>query len=89
MPEIVRSHYRGRRARVVLGRLAWPQSDALRGRPDGRKLGTAMAGDLGNGRFDGASTGTEFRKLNPANTLWSKQLQLVRDIDTEAPVTWN
>ena len=46
---------------------------------------TAMAGDLGNGKFDGAWLVTNFENLNPANTLWSKQYNLYSKIDTEAP----
>lgn len=45
---------------------------------------TAMASDLGNGRFDGAWLVQNFEGLNPANTLWSKQYNLYSKIDTEA-----
>ncbi|MDH6159602.1 pimeloyl-ACP methyl ester carboxylesterase [Janthinobacterium sp. CG_23.4] len=51
----------------------------------GGSWATALAGDLGNGRFDGASLVQNFEKLNPANTLWSKQYNLYANIDTEAP----
>lgn len=45
---------------------------------------TAMVGDLGNGHFDGAWLVKNFEKLNPANTLWSKQYNLYASVDTEA-----
>ena len=37
---------------------------------------TALMGDLGNGKFDGAWLVTNFENLNPANTYWSKQYNL-------------
>lgn len=46
---------------------------------------TALAGDLGNGKFDGAWLVSNFENLNPANTLWRKHYNLYRKIDTEAP----
>src|SRR5512147_1425031 len=46
---------------------------------------TALAGDLGNGKFDGAWLVQNFENLNPANTLWTKQYNLYSKIDTEAP----
>jgi pimeloyl-ACP methyl ester carboxylesterase len=46
---------------------------------------TALAGDLGNGKFDGAWLVQNFENQNPANTLWSKQYNLYSKIDTEAP----
>ena len=51
----------------------------------GGSWATALAGDLGNGLFDGASLVQNFEKLNPANTLWTKQYNLYANIDTEAP----
>jgi hypothetical protein len=45
---------------------------------------TALAGDLGAGRFDGAHLVQNFENQNPANTLWSKQYGLWSRIDTEA-----
>jgi pimeloyl-ACP methyl ester carboxylesterase len=45
---------------------------------------TALFGDLGNGKFDGAWLVANFEHLNPANTLWSKQYNLYSKIDTEA-----
>jgi pimeloyl-ACP methyl ester carboxylesterase len=46
---------------------------------------TALAGDLGAGKFDGAWLVQNFENQNPANTLWSKQYNLYSQIDTEAP----
>ena len=46
---------------------------------------TALASDLGNGKFDGAGLVQNFEGLNPANTLWSKQYNLYSKIDAEAP----
>ena len=51
----------------------------------GGSWATALAGDLGNGRFDGANLVQNFEKLNPANTHWTKQYNLYANIDTEAP----
>src|SRR6202166_1895897 len=45
---------------------------------------TALTGDLGNGKFDGAWLVQNFESQNPANTLWSKQYNLYSQIDTEA-----
>ncbi|WP_317205389.1 DUF3141 domain-containing protein [Janthinobacterium sp.] len=50
----------------------------------GGSWGTAFAGDLGNGRFDGASLVQNFENLNPANTLWGKKYSLYANVDTEA-----
>ncbi|EJZ18733.1 DUF3141 domain-containing protein (plasmid) [Rhizobium sp. Pop5] len=46
---------------------------------------TALAGDLGHGKFDGAWLVQNFENQNPANTLWTKQYNLYSRIDTEAP----
>ncbi len=46
---------------------------------------TALTGDLGAGKFDGAWLVQNFENLNPANTLWSKQYNLYSKVDTEAP----
>jgi pimeloyl-ACP methyl ester carboxylesterase len=46
---------------------------------------TALASDLGHGKFDGAWLVQNFENQNPANTLWSKQYNLYSKIDTEAP----
>lgn len=45
---------------------------------------TALASDLGNGRFDGAHLVQNFEQLDPANTLWSKQYKVYANVDTEA-----
>nr|WP_229225188.1 DUF3141 domain-containing protein [Duganella violaceicalia] len=45
---------------------------------------TALAGDLGNGIFDGAQLVANFEKMNPSNTLWSKNYNVYSKIDTEA-----
>jgi pimeloyl-ACP methyl ester carboxylesterase len=46
---------------------------------------TALASDLGDGKFDGAWLVQNFENQNPANTLWTKQYNLYSKIDTEAP----
>ncbi|WP_075289465.1 DUF3141 domain-containing protein [Pararhizobium arenae] len=46
---------------------------------------TALTGDLGQGKFDGAWLVQNFENQNPANTLWTKQYNLYSKIDTEAP----
>ena len=46
---------------------------------------TALMGDLGNGKFDGAWLVSNFENLNPSNTYWTKQYNLYSKIDSEAP----
>ncbi len=46
---------------------------------------TALMGDLGAGKFDGAWLVSNFENLNPANTYWTKQYNLYAKIDTEVP----
>jgi Protein of unknown function (DUF3141) len=46
---------------------------------------TALASDLGQGKFDGAWLVQNFENQNPANTLWTKPYNLYSKIDTEAP----
>jgi pimeloyl-ACP methyl ester carboxylesterase len=46
---------------------------------------TALTGDLGGGKFDGAWLVKNFENQNPANTLWTKQYNVYSKIDTEAP----
>src|SRR5436190_15947689 len=46
---------------------------------------TALTGDLGNGKFDGAWLVTNFESQNPANTYWSKLYNLYAKVDTEGP----
>ncbi|MEN6464993.1 MAG: DUF3141 domain-containing protein, partial [Syntrophaceae bacterium] len=42
-----------------------------------------LAGDLGNGKFDGAHLVQNFENLNPANTFWSKYYNLWKNVDKE------
>ena len=37
---------------------------------------TAMTGDLGAGKFDGAWLVSNFESGNPANTYWTKQYEV-------------
>jgi tellurite resistance protein len=46
---------------------------------------TSLAGDLGNGKFDGAHLVRNFESLDPANTLWGKPYNLYSKVDTEEP----
>jgi hypothetical protein len=45
---------------------------------------TALAGDLGHGKFDGAWLVQNFESMNPSNTLWTKQYNVYSKVDTEA-----
>lgn len=45
---------------------------------------TALASDIGNGHFDGASLVQNFESLDPANTFWKKNYNLYANVDTEA-----
>jgi len=64
----------------------------VRGRNPMRYLGgllggtwlTSMAGDMGNGIFDGANLVANFESLHPDNTLWKKPYDVYSKIDTEA-----
>ena len=44
----------------------------------------SLSSDLGADRFDGANLVSNFEKLNPANTWWSKYYNLWANVDTEA-----
>jgi uncharacterized protein DUF3141 len=44
---------------------------------------TALAGDLGHDKFDGANLVANFEQLNPANTYWTKPYNVWAKIDTE------
>ena len=44
---------------------------------------TSLAGDLGNGIFDGANLVANFEALHPENTYWKKIYNLYSKIDTE------
>src|SRR5262252_5870597 len=46
---------------------------------------TALMGDLGNGKFDGAWLVANFENLNPANTFWTKLYNVYSKVDKEAP----
>jgi len=46
---------------------------------------TALASDLGNGKFDGGMLVENFENLNPSNTLWTKKYNLWANVDTEGP----
>jgi pimeloyl-ACP methyl ester carboxylesterase len=43
----------------------------------------SLAGDLGNGKFDGAYLVNNFEQMNPSNTYWTKLYNLYSKIDTE------
>ena len=45
---------------------------------------TAMSGDLGGGKFDGANLVANFETLDPANTLFEKPYNVYANVDTEA-----
>src|SRR5712672_751966 len=45
---------------------------------------TALTGDLGAGKFDGAWLVQNFEGQNPSNTLWTKQYNVYSKVDTEA-----
>lgn len=45
---------------------------------------TALAGDVGKGKFDGANLVANFESMNPANTLWEKPYGVYSKVDTEA-----
>jgi len=45
---------------------------------------TALTGDLGHGKFDGAWLVQNFENMNPSNTLWTKQYNVYSRVDTEA-----
>jgi tellurite resistance protein len=43
----------------------------------------SLLSDLGNGKFDGANLVANFEDLNPANTIWTKQYNVYKNIDEE------
>jgi pimeloyl-ACP methyl ester carboxylesterase len=45
---------------------------------------TALTGDVGGGKFDGAWLVQNFENQNPSNTLWTKQYNVYSKVDTEA-----
>jgi pimeloyl-ACP methyl ester carboxylesterase len=44
---------------------------------------TALTGDLGGGKFDGANLVANFESLDPANTYWEKPYNVYANVDTE------
>jgi pimeloyl-ACP methyl ester carboxylesterase len=46
---------------------------------------TSLAGDLGDGIFDGANLVANFESLHPDNTYWKKIYNVYSKIDTEPP----
>jgi pimeloyl-ACP methyl ester carboxylesterase len=50
----------------------------------GGSWSTALASDLGAGKFDGAWLVSNFENMNPSNTFWSKQYNLYSHVDSEA-----
>jgi hypothetical protein len=46
---------------------------------------TSLAGDLGDGKFDGASLVANFESMHPDNALWKKIYHLYANVDTESP----
>jgi hypothetical protein len=46
---------------------------------------TSLAGDLGNGIFDGANLVANFEAMHPDNTYWKKIYNVYSKVDTEAP----
>jgi pimeloyl-ACP methyl ester carboxylesterase len=46
---------------------------------------TSLAGDLGNGVFDGANLVANFESLHPDNTYWKKIYNVYSKVDTEPP----
>jgi pimeloyl-ACP methyl ester carboxylesterase len=46
---------------------------------------TSLAGDLGNGIFDGANLVANFESLHPDNTYWKKIYNVYSNVDTEPP----
>jgi hypothetical protein len=45
---------------------------------------TALAGDVGNGIFDGANLVANFEQMHPSNTVWTKPYNVYSKVDTEA-----
>ena len=49
----------------------------------GGAMSIKLMSDLGNGLFDGSNLVSNFERLSPGNTWWSKYYDLWRDVDTE------
>lgn len=54
-----------------------------RGGLNGGSWMVSLLSDLGNGKFDGANLVSNFEDLNPANTIWTKQYNVYKNIDEE------
>jgi pimeloyl-ACP methyl ester carboxylesterase len=54
-----------------------------RGGLNGGSWMVSLLSDLGNGKFDGANLVANFEDLNPANTIWTKQYNVYKNIDEE------
>ena len=81
----VRPAYHRRITAILLGWRARQNPMRYTGGLLGGSWLTALTGDLGGGKFDGAWLVQNFENLNPSNTLWTKQYNLYSKIDTEAP----
>ena len=51
----------------------------------GGAMSIKLMSDLGNGLFDGSNLVSNFERLSPSNTWWSKYYDLWREVDTEVP----
>ena len=51
----------------------------------GGAMSVKLLSDLGNGLFDGSNLVSNFERLSPSNTWWSKYYDLWREVDTEVP----
>jgi pimeloyl-ACP methyl ester carboxylesterase/tellurite resistance protein len=51
----------------------------------GGAMSVKLMSDLGNGLFDGSNLVSNFERLSPSNTWWSKYYDLWREVDTEIP----
>ena len=49
----------------------------------GGVMSIKLMSDLGNGLFDGSNLVSNFERLSPSNTWWSKYYDLWREVDTE------
>ena len=73
------------------GRFTFVLLAGVRGKSPMRYLGgllggtwmTSLAGDLGDGIFDGADLIANFESMNPANTYWQKPYNVFSQIDSE------
>ncbi len=54
-----------------------------RGGLSGGSWMVSLLSDIGNGKFDGANLVSNFEALNPANTIWTKQYNVYKNIDEE------